>query len=220
MEKKQSWQWIIQHRLPLFLRSDLYSEYKICKLLTSSTDSKPARKVLRNEDFPSPNKQDFENNEQQSDVLPEIGVSRSHETILHSHISNSYSHEYITPLSDTNTADIKPTAVTCSKSDAELESKLNPRSRQRVKWHRMSASPRPDISVAAERSKSLENTSIASLRGKHVLMSDDDIQFLSTKSGMTALWKFLRGKAGEKNWLFWLDVERVKYYSKSIDQQR
>ena len=25
---------------------------------------------------------------------------------------------------------------------------------------------------------------------------------------------------GERNWLFWLDAERVKYYTKPIDQQR
>lgn len=37
-------------------------------------------------------------------------------------------------------------------------------------------------------------------------------QLISTKSGMTEFWKFLKGKAGEKNWVFWLDAERVKHY--------
>ena len=37
---------------------------------------------------------------------------------------------------------------------------------------------------------------------------------------MGLFWRFLRGKAGEKNWLFWLDAERIKYYSLPTDQQR
>ncbi len=42
--------------------------------------------------------------------------------------------------------------------------------------------------------------------------SPDLVNILGTKSGMTAFWQFLKGKAGEANWLFWLDAERVKYY--------
>ena len=43
---------------------------------------------------------------------------------------------------------------------------------------------------------------------------------VGTKSGMNALWKFLKGTMGERNWLFWLDAEHIKYHTKPIDQQR
>lgn len=35
LDREHSYQWILQHRLPLFLHSDLYSEYNLCKLLTT-----------------------------------------------------------------------------------------------------------------------------------------------------------------------------------------
>lgn len=35
LDKQQCWQWVLDHRLPLFLRSDLFSEYKLCKRLTA-----------------------------------------------------------------------------------------------------------------------------------------------------------------------------------------
>ena len=51
-------------------------------------------------------------------------------------------------------------------------------------------------------------------------MTAEDFEIIGTKSGMSALWKFLRGTMGERNWLFWLDAERIKYHTKPIDQQR
>lgn len=36
LEPRQSWIWVIQHRLPLFIRSDLYAEYKLSQILLNS----------------------------------------------------------------------------------------------------------------------------------------------------------------------------------------
>ena len=35
MDKGQCWQWVLEHRLPLFMKSDLFSEFKLCKVLTA-----------------------------------------------------------------------------------------------------------------------------------------------------------------------------------------
>jgi hypothetical protein len=51
-------------------------------------------------------------------------------------------------------------------------------------------------------------------------MTAEDFDFIGTKSGMSALWKFLWGTMGERNWLFWVDAERVKYYTKPVNRQR
>ena len=40
LDKIQGHLWVAEHRLPLFLRSDLLFEYKLCKFLTSSMASK------------------------------------------------------------------------------------------------------------------------------------------------------------------------------------
>ena len=39
LSPNQCLQWIIQHRLPLFLKSDLYFEYKLCNILITSASS-------------------------------------------------------------------------------------------------------------------------------------------------------------------------------------
>ena len=44
--------------------------------------------------------------------------------------------------------------------------------------------------------------------------NQDLVEVFSSKSGMSAFWKFLKGTAGERNWLFWLDAERVKYFER------
>ena len=43
---------------------------------------------------------------------------------------------------------------------------------------------------------------------------------LSSKRGMGLFWRFLQGTAGEKNWLFWLDSERIKYCSSQQEKMR
>lgn len=40
LDKLQGWLWVAEHRLPLFLKSDLLFEYKLCKFLTSSMVAK------------------------------------------------------------------------------------------------------------------------------------------------------------------------------------
>ena len=179
LEKEQSWQWVIEYRLPLFLRSDLFSEYKICKHLTSPPSKSKAKDHLT-----------FEN----TTDFPTLGQG-----------------------------DTKHFAVSHFISDMQLELPPVFKSGRKVKWHKsISVDPEiltlqhQDSSNNLDRSKSAD--AIESVCGK--CMSDDDIQLLSTKSGMSAFWKFLRGKAGEKNWLFWLDAERVKYYTKEVDQMR
>lgn len=120
-----------------------------------------------------------------------------------------------------------------SKSDAQFYPHSRERSGQRVRWHR-SLSVGPEILTRSVGSPQRRRQLCASSSSDSMLsesadtalecsvyrgMNVEDAHYLSTKSGMTALWKFLKGKAGEKNWLFWLDAERVKYY-KGINQQR
>lgn len=105
--------------------------------------------------------------------------------------------------------------VVLSKSDAELDTKSSCKLERRVRWHRsLSVEPGALPTYACLRGRGNLRSSTTSV------VSGSVEQFLSTKSGMNALWKFLKGKAGEKNLLFWLDAERIKYYSNDIDRQR
>ena len=47
-----------------------------------------------------------------------------------------------------------------------------------------------------------------------------ELNMLTSKSGMNSFRKFLSGKAGERNWLYWLDVEQLRTCDKPDDQQR
>lgn len=203
---------MVEHRLPLFLRSDLYSEYKISKLLTSSGqgDTAPhAWKQGRRCTDTSTTYQDLETNggiDSKSSAfnLPDISTSRS--------VSRS--------TSSTEVELPRSPRVMLSKSNAELEAKPSRKLERKVRWHRsLSVEPDalPTYTLGRQASSSYYRSSTASL------LSDGGgrpEQYLNTKSGMNALWKFLKGKAGEKNLLFWLDAERIKYYNSDADRQR
>ena len=73
--------------------------------------------------------------------------------------------------------------------------------------------------LAGQRSQSMELFP-ASLEPHTTRLSKEEAKMIASKSGMKHFWKFLRGKAGEKNWLFYLDAERVSYHSNPLDQQR
>ena len=103
--------------------------------------------------------------------------------------------------------------LTSSKSDPQLDLQPVGWNDLSATWHNIAAFSEDVFSESIHSVKGVWSGSIS--RG----MSFDDIQLLSTKSGMRALLQFLKGKAGEKNWLFWLDAERVKYY-KGSEQQR
>jgi hypothetical protein len=203
---------VVQHRLPLFFRSDLYSEYKISKLLTSASPEVPiARKSKKCTIETSVIYQDLEAIEENQSQwsaenkmkkqssplnLPEIsgsGLSRSGSSV-----------EFEAPRSP---------GVVLSKSDAELDVKSSSnRLERRVKWHRSLSVEPGSLPTYASTLKSKSN-STSELNGKPGPL-------LGTKSGMNALWKFLKGKVGEKNLLFWLDAERIKYYTDDTDRQR
>ena len=241
LDMKQSWDWLIQHRLPLFLRSDIYSEYKICKLLTTSPQSNPStcKPTLASPSsqgsYMSPSSvqiQELErptekHNQQQQHGeefnLPEINfVSSDHQSSAVDLLKSEQE-----PLSK------HPRDLTSSKSDAQLDSQPCGRGRRRVQWcRRLSAGPeimtlscgspqqRNQLDISRSSDSVLCESAIRAFTGSvSTGMCMEDVNFLSTKSGMSKLWKFLKGKAGEKNWLFWLDAERVKYYT-GIDQQR
>lgn len=73
-----------------------------------------------------------------------------------------------------------------------------------------------DISLDQPQTKSEGSSS----KGYPKMSAEGMAAVVGTKSGMNALWKFLKGTMGERNWLFWLDAEHVKYHTKPIDQQR
>lgn len=114
---------------------------------------------------------------------------------------------------------LKSPRVVLSKSDALLEAKSSRRLERKVRWHRsLSVNPDalPNYPLGSQASSSFYRSSTTSL----LSVGGRTEQYLSTKSGMNALWKFLKGKAGEKNLLFWLDAERIKYYNNDADRQR
>ena len=175
---------MVQHRLPLFFRSDLYSEYKISKLLASTELlAWKSPRGIQEATYHDLEGSVDDQSQRSSDAkmkLPEInelGVSKSLQVVL-------------------------------SKSDAELDTKPG----RRVRWHRSLSVEPGALPTYLSFSQKSSNTSVPS--------SGTMENFLSTKSGMNAFWKFLQGKAGEKNLLFWLDAERIKYYSDDTDQQR
>lgn len=231
---KQSWDWLIEHRLPLFLRSDIYSEYKICKLLTTSAlnTSNLAWRAIpfaqgrsslplscrRTHELEGPTEQHNQRQQQRDEFnLPEINFVNSDDLSSAADLSTSEQDPFAKHL------DI----LTSSKSDAQLDPQPHGRSERRVRLSMdpevltlSGGSPQRRKRLGAFRSSESVPSAMGSCIGSVSRgMNVEDVYFLSTKSGMSALWKFLKGKAGEKNWLFWLDAERVKYY-KGIDQQR
>lgn len=215
---------MIDHRLPLFLRSDLYSEYKISKLLTSPDPetvgwhcySNPTRQDLEAdaESQRSTIHQDLETNDEcQSSTTHhdlETNAESQQSADAKMKLSDSFnlpeinaSRSVSTSVSSTELEVPRSPRVIFSKSDAELQTKSTHKFERKVRWHR-------SLSVQPE---ALLPVSVLSGMGKAE-------QFLSTKSGMNALWKFLKGKAGERNLLFWLDAERIKYYNDEAEQQR
>lgn len=134
-------------------------------------------------------------------ILPDINASRS------------------SSMSSVELDLIRSPRVVVSKSDAELEAKSSRRLERKVRWHRslsVTPDPTPSYPLESQASSSYYRSSSASLLSGE----GRNDQYLSTKSGMNALWKFLKGKAGEKNLLCWLDAERIKYYSSDAEGQR
>ena len=219
-----------QHRLPLFLRSDLYSEYKLCKLLTVRNTTRTS--VNTDTDTLRPQKS------QSATRLPTS--KKTHTELLSKGSSSAVCLPSLSPHDDHEDLPLlgstlpSSTALTCSyvsgsKSDIELGSKAQ---QQRNDGHLMSLSQQKllqkrlpvDVPCIVLDDDSPEKAGGRSggrstVKGS-MRMTTEDFEFIGTKSGMSALWKFLRGTMGERNWLFWLDAERVKYYTKPIDQQR
>lgn len=198
----QSWQWVVQHRLPLFFRSDLYSEYKISKLLASTEDAGLLAWKTQGKETSIVTYHDLEGSaegqrssdtkmKQDSFNLPEINKANRSWSSAELDVSKSLK-------------------IVSSKSDAELDTKPSDKLERRVRWHRsLSVEPGALPTYLSSFTQKFSDTT-----------SVQTENFLSTKSGMNALWKFLQGKAGEKNLLFWLDAERIKYYNNTADQQR
>ena len=215
LDKEQSCEWIVHHRLPLFLRSDLYSEYKLSRLLSrpGSAASLPGTIVrvdtshVQSHSYPAAPESDKPEAED-AEKLP--GKSTSSELLV-----------------DDKDSDLE-IRVPASRSHMDLVSRLK-KSGRRVKFKRsLSVDPRvpsrseqqPPSPGTVASSSSHERRASTSSSVAARLMSVKAMHYLSSKCGMNALWKFLKGTAGERNWLFWLDAERIKYYSKDTDQQR
>ena len=230
LDRHQSWSWVVEHRLPLFLRSDLFSEYKLCKLLStqetskrqtgklpspfrSSSSSKLPSHSVSGQSTPK-KRQCFEDKELsvKDIVLPSISNSSS---------SNCFSEDVSTISLHTSR---RAPGISTSKSDIELGNK------KQASTNRAQQPSTTRAKIVRERSLSVDLIGTlprVSEQGQthrddesSIKLSEKDSQFIGSKSGMRALWKFLQGKAGEKNWLFWLDAERLKYHSRPLDQQR
>ncbi len=195
LDRHQSWSWIIEHRLPLFLKSDIFSEYKLCKLL-SQRDSKGPK--------PTPTRSHSSTRLQMSPSKKHCSDDKQSDTSLPSIIQMPTSSILLKAASTTalQSSPIKR-GVSTSSSDIELTSK------------------RHTGALARKRSQSVElHVSSPPMDDQSIRLSNDEAKLLGSKSGMKMFWKFLRGKAGEKNWLFWLDAERVGYHTNPTYQQR
>ena len=226
LDQQQSKLWVIQHRLPLFLRSDLYSEYKLCKLLiTPKSEVFPVTtSTITHAPLPPPPKGHSSLQEELAVTLPSLPLSPPSQgnCIPRRNSLSALSHSGSAQACTTNhhqtgrqQSSASSTPITVSRSDIELGDRTK------------SVTPGDSHKSSLKRSLSVELSSKvltfleapSSAEGERLplhLIS----KVLGTKSGMNAFWKFLRGKAGERNWLFWLDAERVKYYQKPINQQR
>ena len=225
-----------QHRLSLFLKSDLFSEYKLCKLLTTpvpdygdgsnrisvadgieSSTVKPQKSKSATK-LPTSNKKPHQ--------LNKSGLSSSAVFLP------SVNSKEIASTSDGSSPSLMGHHVSTSKSDIELGNKgrtisvtASSRSQKQADLQKLQTQVNisPDIPcvVLEEDSIDLQGRKGRRPTGKgSAKMTAGDLAYLGTKSGMNALWKFLKGTMGERNWLFWLDAEHVKYSSKHIDQQR
>ena len=144
LEPRQSWIWVIQHRLPLFIRSDLYAEYKLSQILLNSC---------------------------------------SH--FIKQHLRN---------LRSSIMAD----------SDKSHKEK-----RRRSAVSRLA---RRSTSYALSATPPLSQRPLSSRPHSGSLFNEEErILTLCSKSGMGLFRKFLDGKPGEKNWLFWMDAEQMTH---------
>ena len=236
MDKQQSWEWVTQHRLPLFLRSDLFSEYKLCRLLTTTDHGSGSGSLSDN----IGNASETLKAQNKLTISTRLPVSSNTDTTPHSH-SSSNSVVCLPSLSrrqneDAPSGDSSPSMtaahsrVALSKSDVELGSggdsasrgTSSPKQAHHPKLQKqvsMSANV-PCIVLDDGLLGQQDRTSGRSTVKGSIRMTAGDFAFLGTKSGMSAFWKFLKGTMGERNWLFWLDAEHVKYYTKPIDQRR
>ncbi len=208
LDKEQSWQWVVEHRLPLFLRSDLYSEYKISKLLTTPALDMPTMSAWRTGIIPSQaNHQLLQltslrvNDMEDTSALnlPDIGTR-----------TNANNMKNTTSAVGLN----NNLSVAVSKFDAVLE--IKPVGKK-VKWQRSwSVDQELAVTPSSPVARSHGSATSTSVGGGKV----ESVKYLATKSGMGAFWKFLKGKVGERNLLFWLDAERITYFDNDQDQKR
>ena len=131
-------QWVLKDRLPLFLRSDLYSEYRLCRLL----------------DRPS--------------TLGEESVVRKTQSLAASSTSGQSSGEAV---------------CECVEDSCSKEHQLR------------GGEP-------ADPEERPPHKPILSLKEAHCFR------------------QFLKEKAGEKNWLFWLDAERMRHLSREEERTK
>ena len=184
IDRQQSWSWVVQHRLPLFKKSDLYSEYKLCKMLTMSevTVAKSKSCIALSSKSRKSNTTSRQNQRlrtEEADTLPPLDISPSSSKML-------------------------------LKSQGSVPALVS--SPRLIKSHSV-------VSVSGGQTKQKIQRTVSHNPTK-VKLSADDLKLIGSKSGMNALWRFLRGKAGEKNWLFWLDAERLKCCTKPDDEKR
>ena len=199
--------------MPLFLRSDIYSEYKICKRLASYTADEAAENDSMGWKFVNPPHsgistglplkiqeiEEYDDQDlRQSQILPDIASKGSDIDLSSQHCSQG---------------------LFSSQSDMQLNARMQERSGRRFKWRRSSSVEPETLTGSVQRRKlgllsRLTDSSLSESldTGMDIKANLQFVQLLSTKSGMTEFWKFLKGKAGENNWLFWLDAERIKYY--------
>ncbi len=235
MDKQQSWEWVTQHRLPLFLRSDLYSEYKLCKLLTvhalepcDTTTASVSTDTLRPQKSPSATRL-----YSSKKIHAELLSKGSSSAVCLPSLSPRSDHEDLPPVATGSTlpSSTSLSHISGSKSDIELGSKgqqqrssgpLKSLSQQKLPQKQLTADI-PWIMLDEESPEKVEGrrrSSRSATVKDSMRMTAEDFDFIGTKSGMSALWKFLWGTMGERNWLFWVDAERIQYYTKPINRQR
>ena len=139
LEEVHSKSWVLRERLPLFMRSDLYSEYRLCRLLDQPSDGVPGRST----------------------------------------------HDEKCDRFERNPPDSPRRGAFGTNGVLELD------------VYQYCGLPRPDQPIAGGQNGVLDSL-----------------------EKVKKFRQFLHEKAGEKNWTFWIDSERVNYLSQHSDRAK
>lgn len=218
-----------EQRLPLYLTSDLFSEYKLCKLL--ATSAKPfLHKHLKDSQL-----------RQRKASAPVLGGVHSQRTISESHGRGTPKVEQESMAGSRNTSGrmvgfVLPQMLAQGVRKCTLEKRGTHKPERKeasdTRSPRLTRSSQVSSATSKNSSDGVDGLGPLFRRTQSVSLSvrpstsssshcnSTEVTMLFSKSGMGLFRKFLRNKPGERNWLFWLDVEQAKHLDSPNERQK